>query len=166
MLTADQYIFKLGLEPHVEGGYFKETYRNSLTVPGANIAKNIDGERSLSTVIYFLLKSGQVSRFHQLKCDEIWFYHCGCAMTIHMIDEEGGFKSVRLGLNTEKGEMPQLLIPAGVVFGSEPAEKDLFSLVSCLVSPGFDFRDFKMFSANELIALFPRHKDVIMRLNG
>jgi uncharacterized protein len=165
MFTADYFISKLGLEPHIEGGYFKEIYRNSYLFSDEGYSHIFEGNRSLSTTIYFLLKSGQVSSFHKLKFDEIWFYHYGCPIIIHTIDNKGEYKSLRLGLNIENGEMPQVLIPGGVIFGAAPSENESFSLVSCLVSPGFDFKDFILYKQKDLCLLYPKHKDIICKLN-
>jgi uncharacterized protein len=154
MLTADQFIEKLGLQVHVEGGFYTETYRSPL----------LAGERALSTTIYFLLKEEQLSRFHQLTADEIWFFHYGAALRVHCIDDAGNLSVHHLGLNLEAGELPQLLIPAGTIFGSEMSDKNSFCLVSCMVSPGFEFDDFKLFTKEELLARFPQHEDIIQHL--
>lgn len=154
MLTADQFIEKLGLQPHVEGGYYKETYRSPLQT----------GERALSTSIYFLLKEEQLSRFHQLTADEIWFFHYGDALLVHQIDKAGQYFSQKLGMNLTQDEQPQLLIPAGTIFASEMTNKNSFCLVSCIVSPGFEFDDFKLFYKEELLALYPTHSRIIERL--
>lgn len=87
-------------------------------------------------------------------------------MIIHVIDELGQLKSFRLGLNADGGENPQLLIPANQIFGAEVLENDSFSLVSCMVSPGFEYADFELFAAEALIKLYPWHKDLILKLNG
>ncbi len=166
MDTAEKLINILKLQPHPEGGFYKETYRSTFHISEDAYKFSFEDKRSLSTVIYFLLKSGQVSKFHKLKFDEIWFYHSGCPLLIHMIDETGNYSVVRLGMNPDNGEMPQFLVPANVIFGSEPAEVNSFSLVSCMVSPGFDFRDFHLYNEKELTELFPQHKSVINRLNG
>jgi predicted cupin superfamily sugar epimerase len=83
-----------------------------------------------------------------------------------MIDNNGEYKSVRLGLEIEKGEMPQVLVPANVIFGAEPSESDSFSLVSCMVSPGFDFRDFILYEEKDLCSIYPQHTEIIKKLNG
>lgn len=166
MYTAEYFISKLGLDGHIEGGYYKELYRTSFSVSVEGSKFNIDSDRALSTTIYYLLKSGQVSKFHKLKSDEIWFYHYGCPMIIHIIDENGVYKALKLGLDLENGESPQILVPADTIFGAEPLHRDSFSLVSCMVSPGFDFRDFTLYESKELCAMFPQSKDLICRLNG
>lgn len=166
MYTADYFISKLGMDGHIEGGYFKELYRNSHSISDSGYPYGFEDERALCTTIYFLLKSGQVSKFHKLKFDEIWFYHYGCSMIIHMIDDKGNYSSMRLGLDIDNGDIPQVLVPANVIFGAEPADSDSFSLVSCMVSPGFDYRDFVLFEEEELCISFPEHTDIIKKLNG
>lgn len=166
MFTEDYFITKLGLEEHIEGGYFKELYRNSHLIDDSELPSDFEGNRSLSTTIYYLLKSGQVSKFHKLKSDEIWFYHYGSPLIVYMIDEQGNLNSVKLGLNIESGEKPQVLVPANRIFGAEVIEKDSFSFVSCMVSPGFDYRDFEIFKGKDLIKQIPQHREIIIRLNG
>ena len=166
MHSAEYFIESLGLEFHIEGGYFKVTYRCTTHIDYNSYPTNFEGERALSTTINFLLKSGQTSKFHTLKFDEIWFYHYGSPMVIHMIDSEGVYSKQLLGINLDKGENPQVLVPANTIFGAEPLEKTSFGLVSFLVSPGFDCRDFTLFTANELITRFPKHKNIITRING
>jgi len=166
LYTADYFISKLGLEGHIEGGYFREIYRNSFNTGCKGYKHDFVGERALSTTIYFLLKSGQVSKFHKLKFDELWFYHYGCPMLIHMIDEQGSYKSAALGLNIDKGELPQILVPSNTIFGAEPLDADTFSFVSCMVTPGFDYRDFYLYEEKELIDKYPEHQGIITRLNG
>ncbi len=156
MLNAEYFIESLDLTPHVEGGYCKELYRNSRQV----------NDRPISSTIYYLLKSGQVSKFHRLTSDELWFYHCGAPMRVHQIDASGELSTVTLGLAAQRGEKPQLLVPGHTVFGAEVAAADSFCLVSCMVSPGFDYQDFELFSAETLSRLFPSHQELIERLNG
>ncbi|MDD3876526.1 MAG: cupin domain-containing protein [Bacteroidales bacterium] len=165
MKDAEYYINHLNLEPHIEGGYFKEIYRSPFHLQKNCLPSEFDGGRALATTIFFLLKSGQVSKFHQLLSDEIWFYHDGVPMLIHMINEQGAYILQKLGPDVKNGENLQVLIPAGTVFGAEPTAAHSFSLVSCMVTPGFDFRDFKLFSSKELCDKFDMHKEIIQRLN-
>jgi predicted cupin superfamily sugar epimerase len=153
MKNAEYFIEKLGLEKHIEGGYYRETYRSKVS----------HENRSLSTSIYFLLKSGQVSKFHKLKSDEIWYYHHGSPILIHMINKEGEYSQGILGINSDQ-ESPQLIIPADTIFGAEPVDRESFSLVSCMVSPGFDFEDFTLYSTQELIKMYPSLKKKLLEL--
>jgi len=166
MNNADSIINKLGLEPHIEGGHFTETYKSPYLVDGKYINENIEGKRPLSTSIYYLLKSGQVSKFHRLKFDEQWFYHSGSPLLIHLIDKDGKLENVKLGTDVTIGEIPQLLVKAGLVLGAEVVKNNSFCLVSCVVTPGFDYRDFTLFESIELTDEFPQHEKLIRKLNG
>ena len=129
--SAEYYIEHLEMEPHVEGGYFKECLLEK-------------EERNLWSSIYFMLAKGEVSHFHRLKSDEVWYYHDGNALTIYMIDEAGKLTAAKLGLDLEKGEVPQVLVPKGMIFGSA-MEEEGFSLVGCMVSPCFKYEEFELF---------------------
>ncbi len=158
------YVSKLGLVPHPEGGYYKSTFASEERTTDQELSVNFEGERKLYTSIYFLLTSNDVSHFHRLKSDELWYYHAGSPLTIHMIDEDGGYKEIKLGLDLDNREVPQALVPKKSIFGSSVMEEDTYSLVGCMVSPGFEFQDFELFSQAELLSEFPEHKDIIIKL--
>lgn len=149
------WVEKLEMLPHPEGGFYKETYRSEQSIPGTN--------RQLMTGIYFLLTSDNVSRFHRIKSDEMWFYHAGSPLIVHTLDENGHTQN-HVGLDFEAGQQPQFLVPKYTIFGSSVLLEDSYSLVSCVVAPGFDFADFELFSKEELLPLFPAHKAIIERL--
>lgn len=149
------WVEKLEMLPHPEGGFYKETYRSEQSIPGTN--------RQLMTGIYFLLTSDNVSRFHRIKSDEMWFYHAGSPLIVHTLDENGHTQN-HVGLDFEAGQQPQFLVPKDTIFGSSVLLEDSYSLVSCVVAPGFDFADFELFSKEELLPLFPAHKAIIERL--
>ena len=158
------YISKLGLEPHPEGGYFKRIYESGEMITDQELSVSFEGKRLLYTSIYFLLTSKDVSHFHRLQSDELWYYHGGSPLSVHIIDENGEYQERKLGLNLDKGEVPQVLVPKNSIFGSSVTDKDTFSLVGCMVSPGFEYQDFEMFTQDELLAKYPQHKDIIMKL--
>jgi hypothetical protein len=139
-MTADDYICHYRLEPHPEGGYFRETYRSPVLIRPAGF----EGERSLGTSILFLLKAGQQSALHRIKSDELWYYHDGSGLEITELDEDGAEKTIRLGKNFLQGEVLQYVVTAGRWFGARMRPDAEFCLVGCQVSPGFDFRDFEM----------------------
>lgn len=153
----EELVAQLDLRPHPEGGFYKEIYRSDL---GVNTAS---GERSIMTSIYFLLTSDNISKFHQIKSDEMWFYHEGSPLTVHMIDESGRYEKIKVGPAGEENR-PQQMVPAGVIFGSTVDEFDSYSLVSCVVAPGFNFEDFRLFSKEELLPKFPEHEEIIQML--
>ncbi|MGX8797073.1 cupin domain-containing protein [Fusibacter sp. JL298sf-3] len=161
MSKATSYIEVLKMNKHPEGGYYAQTYASP------DVFKKADGEtRPLSTSIYFLLEKDDVSHFHRLQSDELWFFHDGEPLNIYMIDTEGTLRVETLGLDLEAGQRPQLLVPAGVIFGSAPLSDtpDGFSLVGCVVSYGFDFDDFELFERDALTEAYPDHADIIEKL--
>lgn len=164
MKGSEYWIEKLDMIKHPEGGYFKETYKNPEMLSDSELSANFEGKRPLSTSIYFLLNSGEVSHFHRLKSDEIWYYHAGSSLTVYVISRKGELQELKLGLDIEKGEHPQVIVPAGSIFGSAITKENSFSLVGCMVSFGFDFTDFELFSREELLDKYPQHKDIIIRL--
>ncbi|ASN05878.1 cupin domain-containing protein [Virgibacillus necropolis] len=158
------YVSKLELVPHPEGGYYKRTFESGERTSDQELKVNFAGKRKLYTSIYFLLRSHDVSHFHRLKSDELWYYHAGSPLTIHIIDENGKYKEIKLGLNFDKGEVPQALVSKNSIFGSSVMDGDTFSLVGCMVSPGFEFQDFELFTQRDLLLKYPQHKDIIMKL--
>ena len=163
MYTAEYWIQHYKLLPHPEGGFYKETYRSTLEVDNKILPIGIRGSRRLSTSIYFLLRSGEVSKFHRLRSDELWYFHFGSAMKIVLIDQEGKKHTRLLGADAEKAEHMQVLIPAGTVFAAEVTGKESYCLVGCMVSPGFEFDDFELFEENDLIQAYPQHSDLIRK---
>ncbi len=167
---ARYWIDKLNLAPHPEGGFFRETYRASLTLPRPALPPAFHGDRSASTAIYFLLEAGGFSAFHRIASDEMWHFYTGCALSIHLIDKSGRYVESKLGPNADQGERFQAVVPAGCWFAAclteQPcsSQPNPFALVGCTVSPGFDFADFEMARRSELVRAFPQHRTLIERL--
>ena len=158
------YISKLGLEPHPEGGYFRRTFESKEQTSDQELTVHFEGKRMLYTSIYFLLTSNDVSHFHRLQSDELWYYHAGSPLSVHMIDENGVYTEHKLGLDLENGEVPQVLVPKNTIFGSSVKDQDTFSLVGCMVSPGFEYQDFELFTQEELLSKYPEHKEIILKI--
>jgi len=156
MTKASHYIQQLQLHPHPEGGFYKETYRAETLVE----VDSFQGTRNVSTAIYFLLEGKHKSHFHTIKSDELWFYHDGATLEIFVL-EQTGLKVILLGKNAVAGEVLQAVIPAHVWFASKVKNNEGFVLVSCTVSPGFSFEDFKMAKKKELQKEFPFAIEVI-----
>lgn len=155
---ANYYIQKLNLQAHAEGGFYNSTFTGKGDVPTPA------GNRPGYTSIYFLLRSADISHLHRLQSDELWYYHAGSPLTVHMIHEDGTYEARKLGLNVDKGEAPQILVPKHTIFGSSVDESASFSLVGCMVSPGFDYADFELFTQAELLEKYPQHEEVIRKM--
>ena len=162
---AKHLIEHLQLQPHPEGGFYRETYRSSGIIPAQCLSSEFTGDRHYSTAIYFLLQQGDFSAFHRIKSDECWHFYEGGALHIHVIGPQGHYQRVRLGKKIEKGEVYQFVVPAGAWFASEPAPDTSFTLVGCTVAPGFDFADFEMAKSITLAQKFPQHRSLIDRLS-
>jgi len=154
MKSAEYYIKNLNMDPHIEGGYFKESFISN---------DEVKKDKKLWSSIYFLLRTGEVSNFHRLKSDELWYYHDGEALTIYMITPEGELVTRQLGKNIENGETPQILVPKGYIFGSA-MNNDGYTLVGCMVSPAFEYDEFELFKREYLLELYPNYKDIIIKL--
>lgn len=152
MAEIKEIINTLGLQPHPEGGFYGETYRSEEVIPGK--------ERNLLTSIYFLLTDSNVSRFHRIKSDELWYFHSGSTVIVHTLDENGHTEHL-LGNDLSKGERPYLVVPKDTIFGSSIKGSKGYALVSCAVAPGFDFRDFELLSREDLMNQFPAHEEII-----
>ena len=163
--NIDKIIKELKLEPHPEGGYFRETYRSEGKINNNNsLEKNYTGNRNYSTCIYFLLTSDNFSALHRIKQDEIWHFYDGSPIKLHTISESGVHETHIIGNNLSKGEIPQFVVPGGFWFGAEVIDQNSYSLVGCTVSPGFSFEDFELKSEKELTSLFPNQKEIISKL--
>jgi len=161
--SAEYWIRKLGLKPHPEGGYYRETYRSDERII-SGLPERFSGKRSFSTAIYFLLNRKNVSRFHKLKSDELWHFYAGSPLTIHIISPSGEYSEIELGPNPNKKQNFQCVIKRNHWFGAIVNNGKGFTLVGCTVAPGFDFSDFELASREELISLCPGRKAIIEKL--
>jgi hypothetical protein len=141
MERVPEWAAGLGLEPLAgEGGFFAGTWRSAhRTAPNG-----FPGQRAFASAIYFLLAEGQHSAWHQLRADELWFWHRGAPVTLRFgtVCFGDGPGEVVLGPDLEAGQRPQVHIPAGQWQSTRPVTAD--TLVSCVVTPGFEYTDFRL----------------------
>lgn len=147
-------IRQLNLNPHPEGGYFRETYRSKQTV-------NVAGEmmRSAGTGIYFLLKEGDISDWHRVQSDELWHFYRGDDLVLEVIDQNKKFRQLKLGGGFSDDTEFQHLVPQNC--WQRAYSTGRYSLVGCMVSPGFEFEDFEMIDVDELAMDYPEIADQI-----
>ena len=127
MPEADRIIALLNLKPHPEGGYFRETFRDGAAADG----------RAHSTAIYFLLKAGEVSRWHRVDAAEVWHFYRGAPLELRI-----GKDIYVLGPNVDEAQAPQIVVPPHA-WQSARSLGD-FTLVGCTVAPGFEFSHFEL----------------------
>ncbi len=149
----------LGLQPHPEGGYYRETFRSATRVEFNGMA------RSAGTSIYYLLTEGATSAWHRLDADEVWYVHAGGPLALHVLEPDGELVTHRLGNPLEHpGTRFQAIVPAGRWFAAELEQPEHFCLVGCAVAPGFEFSGFQLATEAELADAISRHGDVVHRL--
>jgi predicted cupin superfamily sugar epimerase len=165
LVRAEYWIDRLGLMAHPEGGFYKETYRSTENIHVFGLPSRFDSPRSFSTAIYFLLRSHDKSLFHRIKSDELWHFHFGAPLNIYVL-HEGKLSIIKLGSNIDDGESLQVAIPANCWFGAMLSTPNAYTLASCTVAPGFEFKDFQIGKRQQLIEDFPSHRDIITELTA
>jgi predicted cupin superfamily sugar epimerase len=133
-MTADDVIRLLGLQPHPEGGHYRETFRDTRRAdsgPG----------RAASTAIYFLLRAGEISRWHRVDAAEMWHWYAGAPLALTIVDGKQR-RAVKLGMDLAAGERPQAVVPAHA--WQRARSLGAWTLVGCTVAPGFEFTGFEM----------------------
>eukprot|EP00271_Cylindrocystis_brebissonii_P015283 TRINITY_DN37709_c0_g1_i1.p1 TRINITY_DN37709_c0_g1~~TRINITY_DN37709_c0_g1_i1.p1 ORF type:complete len:198 (+),score=25.33 TRINITY_DN37709_c0_g1_i1:325-918(+) len=190
-LTVTDVVEKFGMQPHPEGGFFVETFRDSsVAIPlealppsaGYKVARP-----SVTTAIYFLVPTGTASKLHRIPSSEVWHFYLGDPLTVvELSPTTGEVKSTILGHDIRAGQTVQHVVPGGTWFGSYPTldfegdsqatgsefvrktttrdSSTSFSLVGCTVAPGFEFADFEMAKRGELSEAFPKARSIISAL--
>ena len=162
--NAKHWIGKLKLEPHPEGGYFRQTYRSDVMIAREALPPEFSGARAASTAIYFLLEGENFSAFHRLRSDEVWHFYAGSALVVEVIQPAGSRATFLLGDNSDAGQTFQAVVSAGCWFASHVADWKGWALVGCTVAPGFDFEDFEMAKREKLMNMYPQHREIIAKL--
>jgi len=164
-MNASEIRKKLGLEPlRDEGGYFSETYRSGLRIPGGTLAGSMEGERSLATAIYYLLTPDTFSALHRLASDEVYHFYLGDPVEMLLLDPNGSSDTIVLGSNVMEDMRLQVVVPAGVWQGSRLIAGGEFALMGTTMAPGFDQADFELGNREELAGRYPEVRDLILGL--
>ncbi|MBS1509529.1 MAG: cupin domain-containing protein [Bacteroidetes bacterium] len=164
IVTPQLLVQQYRLQPHPEGGWYKETYRSNEAIAQNSLPARFSGSRAFSTAIYFLLEEGNFSAFHRIQSDECWHFYYGDPLWIYIIFPSGNMEIIQLGNDFSRGQQFQYVVPAGCWFASRPAPESRFSFVGCTVAPGFDFADFEMAEVNALQTTYPQHEKLIQEL--
>lgn len=137
-LSADEIIALLKLEPHPEGGHFRETFRDGARQP--------DGGRAASTAIYFLLRENEISLWHKVDAAEVWHFYTGAPLELGICTPAGNVTSVSLSPDLKAGHQLQCVVPAN--HWQQARSLGAYSLVGCTVAPGFEFSGFELAPSN------------------
>lgn len=166
MLSATEVIARLQLTPLPgEGGFYRETYRSSITFSSASLPTCYRSPRSAGTAIYYLLTPLQCSALHRLPTDEVFHFYLGNPISQLQLFPDGTGKLLRIGPDLRAGELPQGVVPADVWQGSwlEAGPYD-FALLGTTMAPGFDFADYEAGDRARLVAAYPAFAELIHRL--
>ena len=131
-LSAREVINLLGLAPHPEGGYYRETFRDPKE----------DANRAASSAIYFLLVAGEKSHWHRVDAAEVWNWYGGAPLALKLWEEGQSVRAIRLGMNLSIGERPQAVAATGIWQAAETLGE--WTLVGCTVAPAFQFEGFEL----------------------
>ena len=140
--TAAEIISRLGLEPHPEGGHYRETFRDSVTLASG---------RAASTAIYFLLQRGEISRWHRVDAAEVWHWHAGAPLLLSIARSASARRDVTLGGDVMADQSPQAVVEAGC--WQQARSLGDWTLAGCTVAPGFSFAGFEIDSGDFEAAL-------------
>jgi predicted cupin superfamily sugar epimerase len=165
MATAKELIAALKLEPLPrEGGYYRETYRATERLPADLWPEHYSRDKSLATAIYYLLTSDTFSALHRLPTDEVFHFYLGGPVSMLQLLPDGSGQVVTLGSDVLAGQLPQIVVPAGVWQGSYLQPGGDFALLGTTMAPGFDFADYEPGARDRLSAQYPAFTDLIKRL--
>ncbi len=131
-MTPQEIVEMLELQPHPEGGWYRETWR----------AEAPEGERAAGTAIYYMLAADQISHWHRVDAAEIWHWYAGAPLVLSMSPDGHDAEAHMLGPHLEQRQRPQLVVPEG--WWQSAASVGAWTLVGCTVSPGFTFDGFEM----------------------
>ena len=137
-----EIVRELKLEKHPEGGWFAEVY----TAP-VSFAEG-SGQRALAGSIYYLLGGADISAFHEIDCDELWYYHEGTGMRLYVLKKDGRLVQHRLGRRLSQGALPMVRLEAGDIFAAENLDQDGYTLISCMTAPKFPYEGWGVVSRN------------------
>jgi uncharacterized protein len=164
MATAEEIIAALRLERHpIEGGFFRETYRSSGTIPASILPAGYPphSSRAFGTAIYYLLTQETFSEMHRLPTEEVFHVYLGGPVRMLQLFPDGSGQEVLLGGDILGGQEPQVIVPAGVWQGSRLEPGAEFVLLGATMAPGFDYADYERGRRADLVARYPAHSGVI-----
>jgi predicted cupin superfamily sugar epimerase len=164
-MTAEQIIEFLGMKPlPKEGGFYVETYRCRDKIEKAALPARYNGDRNLSTAIFYLLTPNTFSALHRVKSDEIFHFYSGDPVTMLQLHPDGTSEIITLGQEISHGQKVQVIVPQDSWQGCFLNDGGKFALMGTTVAPGFETADFKPAQRQDLLQRYPGQQDLIIRL--
>ncbi|OGQ22149.1 MAG: hypothetical protein A3I05_09635 [Deltaproteobacteria bacterium RIFCSPLOWO2_02_FULL_44_10] len=163
-MTPEQIIRILKLEPlPEEGGFYREIYRSTGSIPEKILGGLHQGERNYGTHIFYLITPEEFSALHRLPQDELFHFYLGDPVEMFQIDPDGNANSVIFGNDLTKNQTLFHRVKPNTWQGTRLLPGGKGALLGCTVIPGFDFRDFELQTRAQLVQSYPQHKENIMR---
>lgn len=151
----EKIIKTLKLKPHIEGGFFKETYRSDEIIPGKILPNRYGSDRCCGTAIYYMITADSFSHMHRIKSDEIFHFYVGDPAEMLLLFPDGTGRTITLGSGITEGMEPQVIVPKGVWQGMKLRDGGDYALLGTTVAPGFDYNDFEKGSREKLAGEYP-----------
>ena len=162
MTTAKEWIEKLDMVPHPEGGFYTRPFISKEKYVRHDIPGVSSSERKLWTSEYMLFEPDMIMTFHTLRSESVWYFHCGDPIKFYLISPEGDVHIKQLGIDLSQDNSPQIQIPKNYAIAIE-ASKGCYTLIGTMISPGFDMDDLKVYKREDLLSRHPFHKELIMK---
>jgi len=161
-MEAEILISHLGLKPHPEGGMFARYFQSPHQIKSSDKNRYNDEVRHAATSTYYLLKGNEFSAWHSISSDEVLHFYKGSPVIIYVINKNGELETYLLGdpIIHDNAQF-QIAITGGNWFAVETVDKNSYSLIGCAVSPGFEFKDFKLAKRESFLSLYPQHIEII-----
>lgn len=160
MNRLKDYIEKLNLQPHPEGGYYRRNWQSAFTADVKDgSGKTTHPKRALGSSILYFLSSPDLCSWHRLSCEEMWHHYAGSPLRMHLLSMQHGWETFELGSDIMKGELPQIVIPPHTWFCAELVDADSYAFCGCTLWPSFTYADFELAEWHKLADEFPKHAD-------
>lgn len=163
-MEAEEIARRLGLAPHPEGGFYRETWRAAERTPRSALPDRYDGPRAFGTAIYYLLTPDTFSAVHRVASDELFHFYMGDPVEMLLLPPDGPSRVVLLGTDLDADQEPQVVVPRGWWQGCRLRKGGEYALMGTTVCPGFDFADFELGDVDALVARYPEHARMIDEL--
>lgn len=162
MNRLKDFIEKLNLQPHPEGGYYRRNWQSGFIgdIKDAS-GKQTHSKRQLGSSILYFLPSTERCAWHRVACEEMWHHYSGSPLKIHLLHMQKGWECFVLGSDVLKGELPQIVIPPHTWFAAEVIDPESYSFCGCTLWPAFTYADFELAEEHKLLDEFPKYSERI-----
>ena len=158
-----EFIEKLNLQPHPEGGYYRRNWQSTFVADIKDATGKVTHpKRALGSSILYLLPSSELCAWHRVSCEEMWHHYSGSSLKMYLLSSDKGWQQSVLGSNVLAGELPQLVIPPKTWFSAEVIDTESYAFCGCSLWPAFTYADFELAEKHRLFDEFPSFKEKLL----